>query len=79
MLPKSRGKSIQWEKAGGFQQANKDVDSLNLKDVKVGHKVGMRIGTHEDGRTVVVRPSSRGGSPSFDFQNKDGIDKIRYK
>lgn len=71
------GRSAQWDKAGTFEDANKDFDNLNPTDVKTLDG-GKRIGTLSDGRTIVVRPKSSSGDPTIEIQNDKYADKVRY-
>jgi RHS repeat-associated protein len=77
---KTGGGTRTWTKPGGFDEANKDFDKLN--PANVGDKGnGVRVGTLEDGRRVIVRPNSSDGRPTIEIQRPDGKragDKIRY-
>jgi RHS repeat-associated protein len=77
---KTGGGTRTWTKPGGFDEANKDFDKMNPSNV--GDKGnGVRVGTLEDGRRVIVRPDSSDGRPTIEIQRPDGKragDKIRY-
>lgn len=77
---KTGGGTRTWTKPGGFDEANKDFDKMNPSNV--GDKGnGVRVGTLEDGRRVIVRPDSTDGRPTIEIQRPDGKragDKIRY-
>ena len=69
-----------WTRPGGFDEANKDFNAMNPSNV--GDKGnGVRVGTLDDGRRVIVRPISSDGRPTIEIQRPDGKragDKIRY-
>jgi len=79
---KTKGKTKQFEKDGGFDQASKEFDSLDPTDVKeIDTKFGTgRTGTLSDGTTVTVRPGSSDGRPTLEVRNpENGRGKeIRY-
>lgn len=75
----TKGRIKQFEKKGGFEQANKDFDSIektNIRDIKTG-----KVGDLSDGRNINVRTwSTAKGKPTleiFNRVNKSSI-KIRY-
>jgi len=76
----TRGPTTQFDKSGGWEQANKDFDSLKLDNVRdLGN--GVRTGELPDGRIVTVRPFSSGpdgGQPTLDIPSGKGTGKIRY-
>ena len=77
--PGKKSSSIQYTKKGDFEQANRDFDALQLKDVQ-DRGNGIRTGTTENGDTVVVRPESTEGSPTLEVQPEKGKTiKIRYQ
>ena len=75
----TKGKSSQYIKAGGYNEAMKDFKSLNPTEIK--HSGKTTIGKLDDGRTLNVRPHSSEGSATLDVYNpKNGTHiKIRYK
>ena len=80
--PPTMGSAKQYEKAGGFEQANKDFDALGLSDVRdLGG--GVRVGKLSTGEYVNVRPTSGGkggvpGPPTLEIQYNKPV-KIRYE
>ncbi|MCU7866741.1 MAG: RHS repeat-associated core domain-containing protein, partial [Candidatus Thiodiazotropha sp. (ex Lucinoma borealis)] len=78
---KKKGKTTQWEKDGGFDQANDDFDGLNPDNVRpINTKYGpSRTGTLPDGRSVVVRPGSSDGRPTLEVRKPNGRGhEVRY-
>lgn len=75
---KTMGKTKQFEKVGGFNNAMKDFESLNPKEVK-DIPIGKR-GVLADGRDVNVRIKSSAGKPTLEIYNKHTKSsiKIRY-
>jgi hypothetical protein len=70
-----------YEKSGDYMDALDDFDSLDLNDVgELSNGEGMS-GTLKDGRTVVVRPTSKSGGATIEIQRPNGKPaiKIRYK
>ena len=78
---KTKGKSQQWNKSGGYEQALNDYNSL---DVKNSHEIETRygsglMGTLPDGSRVNVRLGSTQGDATLEIQKPNGIKiKIRY-
>ena len=64
---------------GGYNKALEDFNSLNLENVtEINTSFGKGYwGTLEDGTKVVVRPTSKDGIPTLEFQFKASY-KIRY-
>lgn len=87
-LPSTGGKTTQIQKAGGFDQANVEFDSLGLSEIRdIALPTGGtgRVGKLPDGRNVVVRSDSSDrivgqvSQPTLEIQNSDGTRiKIRY-
>ena len=76
----TKGKTTQYERAGGFDQANKDFDSLgvkNVKDINTAYGPG-RTGNLSDGRKVIVRPGSKDGRPTLEIQKSKETIKFRF-
>jgi RHS repeat-associated protein len=73
----TKGQSTQWGKGGGYDAANQDFDNQNPKNVR-GLPGGGRVGTLDDGRTIVVRPDSTTGKPTLEIQDGRKRTKIRY-
>nr|WP_252717799.1 hemagglutinin repeat-containing protein [Acinetobacter soli] len=72
----TKGRTDQFEKNGGFTQANKEFDSLglqNVKDIPIG-----RVGQLKDGTKVVVRSRSSDGRPTLEIQSSPRKIEIRY-
>lgn len=73
----TKGKTDQYEKTGGYDQAVEDFDSLGAKDVK--DIPSGKTGTLPDGRNVKVRVDSSNGRPTLEIMNKNGTrTKVRY-
>ncbi|MBY5983173.1 hypothetical protein KUW18_03630, partial [Halomonas sp. DP5Y7-2] len=87
-LPSTGGKSIQFQKNGGYDRANADFDSLglsNVREISMPSGGSGRVGTLSDGRKVVVRSRSSEripghfSQPTLEIQNLDRTRiKIRY-
>ncbi|MEM9558085.1 MAG: RHS repeat-associated core domain-containing protein, partial [Acidobacteriota bacterium] len=76
---RTAGKATQFEKAGGFDQARRDFDGLDLEDVRDLPEGRGQTGVLPDGRTVVLRPESKGGGPpTLEIQDGRKRLKIRY-
>jgi len=79
---KTKGKTEQWEKEGGYDKALQDFDDLgveNVEDMKTGYGTGKK-GKLKDGRDVNVRPGSSAESPTLEVINPNGTRiKIRYR
>lgn len=77
----TKGKTDQYEKDGGFDQAKKDYDHLNpenSKEIDTAYGKG-HTGVLEDGSKVNVRPGSTQGEPTLEIQFPNGKTiKIRY-
>jgi hypothetical protein len=73
----TKGRSTQFERPGGFDQAAADFDALGLENVQ-GLEGGGRMGTLPDGRRVIVRPNSSQGSPTLEIQAGKNKIKVRY-
>ncbi|TDX51134.1 RHS repeat domain-containing protein [Orenia marismortui] len=73
----TKGKTEQWEKPGGLEQAEEDFDSLELdgvRDIPVG-----KLGTLPDGRRVNVRNKSSDGRPTLEIYNPNNGRKIKIR
>jgi len=79
---KTSTKLIQYEKEGGYKQAEKDFEALGVKNIKTVEKSDgslVKIGELSDGRKVNIRTKSTYGSEAtLEIQGKEPI-KIRYK
>jgi hypothetical protein len=73
----TKGRTTQWDKGGGFDEANRDFDKLNPGNVRHLPNGG-RVGTLPDGREVNVRPDSSSGLPTIEIQDGKSRDKVRY-
>ena len=73
----TKGRTTNWEKQGGFAQAERDFDALSLNDVTDIPGVGKR-GTLPNGDTVVLRYQSTYGTPNIEVQGRR-YTKIRYE
>jgi len=77
---KTKGRTRQFDRSGGFGQANKDFDALgpiNVKDIDTPFGSGRR-GTLPDGRSVNVRPGSSNGGPST-LEIQQGKNRIKFR
>jgi len=76
------GRTDQFDKSGGFDQANEDFDALGPSDVQdIDTDFGPgRSGTLPGGRTAVVRPGSKGSAnkPTLEIQKGKKRIKFRY-
>ena len=80
---KTKGPARQYEKAGGYEQAEKDFYSLDLEEGSVrdrtDEKGKIKTGRLRDGREVNVREGSMEGHPTLEIINsKNSRTKIRY-
>ncbi|GAB5398561.1 MAG: hypothetical protein Aureis2KO_01460 [Aureisphaera sp.] len=76
------GRSTQFEKEGGLDQAIIDFNSLDPSDVKFIEGLGgfLKTGKLEDGRHITVREKSSDGRPTLEIFSPKGRrrTKIRY-
>ena len=80
---KTKGLTTQYEKTGGYGQAEKDFYSLDLEKGSVRDRTdekGKRIktGRLRDGRNVNVRENSTEGHPTLEIQSGKNRIKVRY-
>ena len=80
---KTKGPTTQYEKTGGYGQAEKDFYSLDLEKGSVRDRTdekGKRIktGRLRDGRNVNVRENSTEGHPTLEIQSGKNRIKVRY-
>ena len=73
---RTMGRTKQFEKPGGYQEALKDFESLKPSDIKE-ISTGKR-GTLPDGRPINVRFDSSDRRPTLEIQNRRSQIKIRY-
>jgi RHS repeat-associated protein len=73
----TKGRSKMYDMEGGFEQANKDFDSLNPNNVR-SYGDGKRVGVLKDGRKVIVRKDSEDGRPTLEIQKGKNKTKFRY-
>ena len=78
VLTKS-GKTVQYQKTGGFDQANSDFDVVTADSTVKYQGNGIRSAELTSGGSISVRPQSTGGSPTVQL-NQPGQKpvKIRY-
>ena len=80
-LPNTSTKLQQFEKSGGYKQAQKDFETLKLKNITTSKSSDgslVKIGELSDGTKVNIRTkSSYGSSATLEIQGKNPI-KIRY-
>ena len=77
----TKGKTTQYQKTGGFEQASKEFDLLNPSNVKnINTTYGQgKTGILSDGRTIILRPGSTDGRPTLEIRNPNGRGiEIRY-
>lgn len=78
----TKGRTTQWIKHGGYNQALEDYQSLfpkKSKEIVTGYGKGF-VGVMQDGTKVNVRFGSSFGNPTLEFQKKNGTRiKIRYE
>ena len=74
---KTHGKSTQFEKQGGMEQAFEDFNSFNPTDVRVSNNT--TIGTLSDGRIINVRPDSSEGSITLEIYNPTNSKKLKFR
>ena len=72
----TKGRTKQFDRSGGLDQANKDFDSLNPSGVK--DIPGGRTGTLSDGSKVNVRNTSTDGRPTLEIQRGKNKTKFRF-
>ena len=80
---KTKGRAKQYDKTGGYYQAEKDFNSLDLEEGSVKDRTGERgkikTGKLRDGRDVNVREKSSEGHPTLEIiQPNNTRIKIRY-
>mgnify|MGYP000594276763 CR=1 FL=1 len=73
----TKGKTTQYEKNGGFNQANKEFNNLGLTNIREIPNIG-RVGQLKDGTKVVVRNKSSDGRPTLEIQSSPKKIEIRY-
>lgn len=72
----TKGRSSIYDKVGDYNDALDDFNSLNpknVKDIDIG-----KVGTLDDGRTVIVRTKSSDGRITLEIQKGKNKTKIRY-
>ena len=76
-----KGVARNFESSGGYNHAIDDFESLypqNIQEIQTKYGPG-KVGTLEDGSTVVVRPGSETGGPTLEIRiSNKKIFKIRY-
>jgi len=72
----TKGKTTQWNKTGGMEQALDDFGNLGVTDIK--DIPGGKVGKLPDGRTVNVRTKSSDGRPTLEIFDGKSSTKIRY-
>jgi RHS repeat-associated protein len=77
-LPDTKGRTKQFEKPGGYDQANEDFDQVREPGETKTLPDGGRVGRLPDGRPVVVRPNSSDGRPTVEIQSGKNRVKVRY-
>ena len=78
---KTKGRTKNFDKEGGFDQANKDFNDLNPENVRdiTDSKGGKgRTGVLPDGRKINVRPNSSDNRPTIEIQRGKNKIKVRY-
>ena len=72
----TKGRTDQYDKPGGVDEANNDFDALQPEDVK--DIPGGRTGTIDKTKKVNVRESSTDGRPTLEVQDGKNKTKFRY-
>jgi filamentous hemagglutinin len=70
-----KGSTRNFDRGGGFQQANADFNALkptNVRTINVSSGGTGRVGTLPDGRNVIVRQTSKDGAPTLEIQGGTG-------
>ncbi|WP_308365247.1 MULTISPECIES: RHS repeat-associated core domain-containing protein [unclassified Microbulbifer] len=78
---KTKGRTTNWDKPGGIDQANGDFDSLvpeGAKEITDSKGGKGRTGETADGKKVNVRPNSSDGRPTVEIQDGKNKIKVRY-
>ncbi len=78
---KTKGRTKNFDKPGGFDQANGDFDDLNpdnIRDISDSKGGRGRAGVLPDGRNINVRPNSSDGRPTIEIQSGKNKIKVRY-
>ncbi len=78
---KTKGRTKNFDKPGGFDQANDDFDDLNpdnIRDITDSKGGRGRTGVLPDGRNINVRPNSSDGRPTIEIQSGKNKIKVRY-
>lgn len=74
--PATKGRARQYDKDGGFSQANADFDSMKLNNIR--NIPDGRVGKMNNGTMVNVRSVSSGKEPTLEIQIPKKPIKIRY-
>ncbi|MBD8688223.1 MULTISPECIES: hypothetical protein [unclassified Rhizobium] len=77
-VQKPGDKDFNKDRAGTFDDANKDFDDL-VEGNEVDKGNGVRIGKLTDGRTVTVRPNSKSNGPTLDIIKPNGRPFRKYR
>lgn len=73
---KTKGRTTQHIKVGGYDQALKDFNAFSPSDVKKIN--GGKVGTLDNGQKIIVRRLSSDGRPTLEIQSGQKRIKVRY-
>ena len=75
----TKGRTIQYERVGNYENAVDDFNSLNPQNVRELPNGKGYVGELSDGKVINVRNMSSEGSPTIEIQNGKSKIKFRYK
>jgi RHS repeat-associated protein len=75
---KTMGRTFQFERSGGYDQAEKDFNALQPERV-IKYDDGTRVGQLKDGSKVIIRQISSDKRPTLEIQKGKNKIKFRYE